>query len=293
MSDVTAMSTEDVLVGVSVSEPDAAELVRLGLSEMHVRHAFIETVRHVLARGWSIAYGGDLRVGGYTEALFDLVRTYDRADLSGPDRVLSYLAWPLWIDGTPAQRAALANVATIKEVASPDGAPGTLPPVADRQPDELLWNSLALTQMRTQMNSAISARIVLGGRVSGQQGLFPGIAEEAALALRSGVPLYVAGGFGGCGRVVASSLNGSRPIEMSVEYQLEHTPRYRELLEAATSAGQAPSFAAILDTFAAAGEEGLHNGLDEDENRHLFATDDVDEVVALILRGLRHATELR
>jgi SLOG cluster2 len=287
------MPRKDIVVGLSVSEPDADELVSLGLSQMHVRHAFIEIVRHILARGWAVAYGGDLRAAGYTEALFDLVRTYDPAHLPGPDRVLAYLAWPIWLDVTDAQRAELANVATIKQVARPDGAPATLPVLTDRQPDDLLWSSLALTKMRVLMNSEIGARVVLGGRVHGQQGLYPGVAEEAALALRSGVPLYVAGGFGGCGRLVVSSRNGLRPpIELSVEYQLEHTPRYAELLDAATSAGWPPSFSDMIDAFTAASTDGFNNGLDEHENGHLLATDDVDEVIALVLRGLRHVTAL-
>lgn len=284
------MSSTDVVVGLSISEPGEDELVQLGLSEMHVRHAFIEIVRHLLARGWAVAYGGDLRAAGYTEALFDLVRTYDLAGVPGPDRVLSYLAWPIWLDVTAAQRAELANIATIKEVAPPEGAPSSLPALPDRRPSDLLWYSLALTAMRVQMNSEISARIVLGGRVHGQQGLYPGVAEEAALSLRSGVPLYVIGGFGGCGRVVASALTGSRPVELSPDYQLERTPRYAELLDAARSAGRAPSFSDMIDTFAEASAENLNNGLGATENSRLFATDDIDEATALILRGLRYMT---
>ena len=282
------MPDKDFLVGLSVSEPDPAELVRLGLSEMHVRHAFIEIVRHILAHGWAVAYGGDFRVAGYTEALIDLVRTYDRAGLPGPGRVLTYLAWPIWLEVTAAQRAQLANVATIREADPPDGAPATLPAIANRQPDDLRWNSLALSKMRRLMNSEINARIVLGGRTYGQQGLYPGIVEEAALALDSGLPLYVIGGFGGCGRLIASALGGSRPRELSADYHIEHTPHYRALLGAVRSAGEEPSFHEIVDTFAAAGTGGLNNGLTADENDCLFATDDADEAISLVLRGLRN-----
>lgn len=290
MIDPSPVAAEPLVVGLSISEPSANELVALGLSEMHVRHAFIEVVRHVLARGWSIAYGGDLRAAGYTEALFDLVRTYDRSDLMGPERVFSYLAWPIWPQLTPDQRADLANVATIREAPPPEGAPETLLPPSDRPAQELLWNSLALTEMRQLMTSQIGARVVLGGRVSGQQGLIPGVTEEAALALRSAVPLYVAGGFGGCARQVAAAIAGDTPTDLTLDYQVERTPRYPELLDAATSANRAPSFDDLLETFARAGEAGLRNGLDAAENRRLFVTDDVDEVVALVLRGLTHVT---
>lgn len=281
-------SDKNILIGISASEPDADELVRLGLSQMRVRQAFIEIVRYILAQGWGVAYGGDFRAAGYTEALIDLVRTDNRAGLPGPDRFLTYLAWPVWRGLTDEDRAGLANVATIRQVAPPDDAPATLPAIGDRQPADLLWNSLALSKMRQQMNSEISAKVVLGGRVRGQQGLYPGVAEEAVLALRSGVPLYVLGGFGGCGRLVASALGGSRPDELSVEYQLKYTPRYAELLAAASSSGQVPSFPGMIDTFITAGVDGLNNGLSTQDNGHLFTSDDVGALIAVMLRGLRN-----
>jgi SLOG cluster2 len=292
MSDLTPAAGKAFLVGVSISDPSPDELIRLGLSDLHVRHAFMEVVRHVLARGGSIAYGGDLRAAGYTEALFDLVRTYERKDFAGPDRVHSYLAWPIWLDVTPAQRADLANIATIKEVPRPDGAPDLLPLIGDRKPEDLLWNSLALTSMREAMTSAIRARVVLGGRVSGQQGLLPGVLEEAALAVRTSVPLYLAGGFGGCAQILAGAVSGSAPSELTLDYQLRHTPRYQELFNVASSSGVAPVFDELLGSFIAAGVEGLNNGLNVADNQRLFVTDDVDEVVALVLRGLRQVTDV-
>jgi hypothetical protein len=287
MSATTLTSTRVLIVGISVSEPDKQELVRLGLDQIHVRHAYIEIARHILARGWSIAYGGDLRKEGYTEALFDLIRTYNRKDLSGPERVHHYLSWPAWLDLTVDQRADLSNVATITDGPRPDGAPESLPEIAEREPGDLLWSSLATSQMRAEMDADIGARVVLGGRVSGQQGLYPGIAEEAALALRSKTPLYVAGGFGGCARLVASMLKGANPAELSLDYQLKHTPRYAELVGAAAAAGQEPTFDELRGAFTAAGIEGLHNGLSEAENMRLMQTDDVDEIVALVVQGLR------
>jgi len=281
------------IVGLSVSEPAEDELVRLGLSELHVRHAFIELARHVLAAGWSIAYGGDFRKQGYTEALLDLVRTYDRKDLEGSKRMVSYLAWPLWLDLQPAEKAAIRSIAALEEVAPPERAPERLPDVKQRGPDDLLWGSRSLTAMREHMTAGIDARLVLGGRVSGQQGLLPGIVEEAELALRAGVPLYVAGGFGGAARAIGAALEGASPPELTVEYQEAHTPRYAELLSAARVAGGEPDFEAVVRTFALSGTGGLRNGLDEDENRRLATTDNVDEVVTLFLRGVRSVLERR
>lgn len=274
-------------VGLSISEPAHGDLVRRGLSELHVRHAFIEVARHLLAAGHSIAYGGDFRAKGYSEAIFDLIRTYARSDLLGEERVDCYMAWPMWLGLSASERAALAHVATLVECSRPDGAPQALPPQAERNPDDLLWQSLALTAMRRQMTDGIDARVVLGGRVAGQQGLYPGVAEEAALALRVERPLFVAGGFGGCGGLITRALEGDRPRELGVEYQLQNTPRYEELLRAARDHGYELDYDGVIQMFARIGAGGLGNGLDEEEGRKLAGTDDVDEIVALILRGVR------
>jgi hypothetical protein len=286
MTDLTAVSSGELLVGISVSEPSEGELISLGMSELHIRHAFIETVRHVLAAGWSVAYGGDFRHLGYTEALLDLVRTYERTVLSGPDHVFCYLAWPIGQELKDSDRADLANVATVVALEAPEGSPATLSPVAERTVDERLWNLRSLTAMRRRMASELGALVVVGGRLSGQQGLVPGVVEEAAAAIDAHVPLFVAGGFGGAGRAVAQALDGGSPAELSVEYQQANTNNYGELFEAAKRTDLNPGFSNLLDTLNSIGYSGLNNRLNDDENHLLAITDDFDTLVALVLRGL-------
>ena len=286
MSALNTVSPVDLLVGISVSEPADEELINLGLSELHIRHAFTDVVRHVLAAGWSVAYGGDFRPRGYTAALLDLVRTYERTVLLGPDHFTCYLAWPLWTELTDADRSELANIVTTVRVLAPEGAPASLPPVPDRTPIERWWNTLALTAMRKRMTHDVGALVVVGGRVSGQQGFYPGVVEEASLALASDVPLYVAGGFGGCGRLIARILDGEQPAELSIDYQRAHTKWYADLLEGAKHANVSPDFGHLLAEFSTRGLAGLNNGLDTSDNRLLLETANVDELIALILRGL-------
>lgn len=286
LNGLTAVSSSKLLVGVSVSEPSEDELIPLGLSELHIRHAFIEIVRHILAADWSVAYGGDLRPRGYTQALIDLVRTYERTTLSGPEHVTCYLAWPGWMDLTDADRAELANIASVVRVPAPSDAPGYLPSLSEQNPNERLWNALALRAMRERMATDLGAAVVVGGRVAGQQGLLPGVIEEAVTALSLRVPLFVAGGFGGCGRLIARALDGEKPDELSVDFQSAHTDHYSDLFEAAARAGTAPNYTELLSDFSSRGVSGLGNGLGEHENRRLLSTDDIDELIALVLRGL-------
>ena len=140
--------------------------------------------------------------------------------------------------------------------------------------------------MRKRMTRDVGALVVVGGRVSGQQGFYPGVVEEASLALASDVPLYVAGGFGGCGRLLARVLAGEQPAELSIDYQRAHGKWYADLLEGAKHANVSPDFGHLLAGFSARGLAGLNNGLDKSDNRFLLETANVDELIALILRGL-------
>jgi hypothetical protein len=256
-------------VGVSVSDPGEQELRARGLTDDHVRHAFVEIARQVLAAGGSLAYGGDLRQGGYTEVLIALLRTYSRADRPAKERVHQYLARPVWQELSPAHDAELSVLATpIKVTGVNNGERG------DR-----VSRAQDFTAMREQMTSQTDARIVIGGRLAGQQGRWPGVVEEAYLALRARQPLFVAGGLGGAASRLASALRGDWPIELTVDYQRAHTDGYDELV--AANAG-------VPDDELRGALEGadLSNGLDEDENALLLQTVDLDLVVALILRGL-------
>lgn len=63
-----------------------------------------------------------------------------------------------------------------------------------------------LADMREAMASETSARVIMGGRVSGGRGGTSGVAAEALTALRVGKPLLVLGGLGGASRDVAHVL---------------------------------------------------------------------------------------
>ena len=286
MNAVSAWSPS-LRVGISIADSPGSELVRLGLSSLHLRHAFIELVRHVLAAGWMVAYGGDLRTGGFTEALFDLVRTYDPNNLPGPERVTNYLAWPIWTQVDVESRAAIANLARLVEIPAPEGAPDSLKAPAARDGNERFWAAQALTLMRERMTTEIDARIVMGGPTSGQGGLLPGIVEEADLALAAGVPVFAIGGFAGAGRVVVDALTGEEPEALTEAFQIQNTAGYEQLLSAARALDRGPDFRALVARFRGAGFSGLRNGLDLKDAQVLAGTDDIDEIVALSLRGLR------
>ena len=77
-----------------------------------------------------------------------------------------------------------------------------------------------------------------------------------------------------------------QPAELSIDYQRAHTKWYADLLEGAKHANVSPDFGHLLAEFSARGLAGLNNGLDTSDNRLLLETANVDELIALILRGL-------
>ncbi len=277
---------DQLLVGISVSEPADSDLIGRGLSQLHVRHAFVEIARHLLAAGHALAYGGDFRQQGYTEAMLDLVRTYSRRDQPGPERIRVYSAWPIWLQLDADERAKVASLATLVRVDPPSGAPEQLPPATDRAPADRLWAALALTEMRRRMNRDIDARVLVGGRLSGQAGLLPGVVEEAALSVEDALPLFVIGGFGGAASLVGAAMRGESTPELSLDYQQNNTDDYTDLWDEAGLRGARPDIGELRERLAQSGQAD-RNGLSAEQNDRLFATSDIDEIIALLLRGLR------
>jgi SLOG-like protein len=254
----------DRTVAISVSEPGAAELEARGLIDAHVEHTFVETARQILAAGGSLAYAGDLRGGGFTEILVALLRTYSREDRPAKDRVRLFLGRPVWEPMTAEQAAALTPLLTRVRV------PGAETDATGRARDALDYSAMRAAQV-----AATDARVLIGGRVSGQTGRWPGVAEEAFQSIRAGQAVFIAGGLGGAADRVARAVQGDWPEELTEAYQREHTPG-SESLEAISES----ELRTVLEG------ADLRNGLSGDENATLFRTADLDLMVSLILRGL-------
>ena len=279
-------------IGLSIS--DSADLPMRGFGPAHLRDAAAEFARFLLAAGATLAYGGDLRQGGFTEVLFELLTAYRAISGEAVDAIQSYLAWPIHLDLDDTQRARLKNTARFHPVPPPanlgiDPAGVTsakqVPPTTPE--NRVAW-ARSLTAMREQMNAEIHARLLLGGQARGL-GKYPGLAEEAQLALRSGKPVYLIGAFGGCAEAVIEALRGKKPAALTLDYQAaEDVPRAAiDLYNLQVSGGDEPiDYPALTAEFEKIGVAGLNNGLNVEENERLFTTMQLPEMIALVLRGL-------
>ncbi|MEA5621813.1 TIR domain-containing protein [Nostoc sp. UHCC 0251] len=286
------------VVGISVS--NSPDLERLGFSDYHLKRALLEISRHLLAQGASIAYGGDLRPDGFTQDLIEMVKAYNQQENNKPEKkILNFLAWPLHLKADLPWQAQYRNEVSIKVI--------PLPEDIKQQPfkinDQIFLNPegkencyvwmRSLTAMREQMAKQIDARIILGGQVTKYKGVFPGIAEEAALTLSNHKPLFVLGAFGGCAKAVGEALLGATPLVLTWEEQAAQSQTYAETVEFYNqrsrlgSLHSAIDYNALIKTFHDTGLQGMNNKLEESENRALFESEDLDEMIYLILKGLQ------
>jgi hypothetical protein len=274
-------------IGLSIS--DSADLPLRGFGPAHLRDAASEFARFLLAAGATLAYGGDLRQGGFTEVLFELLTAYRAISGEAVDAIQSYLAWPIHLDLDATQRARLKNTARFHAIEPPANLgvdPATkVPPTTPE--NRVAW-ARSLTAMRERMNAEIHARLLLGGQARGL-GKYPGLAEEALLALRAGKPVYLIGAFGGCAEAVIEALRGNKPAALTRDYQAAESVSGAaiDLYNSQLSPGGEPiDYKALTAEFEGFGIAGLKNGLDAAENERLLTTMNLPEMIALVLRGL-------
>ena len=275
------------LIGVSVS--NSPDLASFGMTQVHLEDAMVECARHLLASGASLAYGGDLRPGGFTTILFELVRSHNR--VGAKDRIHNFLAWPIHLRLDP----------TLWREYLDEVQPYNCRPPADLglnektyiEPDDefgrYAW-ARSLTLMRQKMIEKTDARVLLGGQVSGFKGKYPGLFEEALMTLSASKPLYLIGGFGGCTRSIVEALLGSAPEPFTEAFQARHplfepvANRYRA--DAARGKTSHIDYEGELHFLQSKGINGLDNGLSETENQILFSSKNLPEIVYLLLKGL-------
>jgi hypothetical protein len=275
-------------LGISISE--SSDLQSLGFSEVHFRDALTEFARYMLAAGATIAYGGDLREGGFTHTLFDLVSTYKGAGGNSANRIRNYLAWPIHLKLTVKQKAELQTSAEIVPLPAPD-IPGLdqdafLPPI--NAESTYAW-CLSLTRMRERLGHDNDAQILMGGRLIGYKGKYPGVVEEAYEFMKTGKPLYLIGAYGGAVGAVIESLQGSRPPGLTEQKQIQnddYRAAYDYFNQHAPESEERIDYEKLVQYFNKQGVSGLNNGLTAEENERLFTSPHLPEIIALILQGL-------
>jgi hypothetical protein len=300
---------------VAVSLSNAPDTEIYGGSPDHLAAFADDLVLYLLIAGLRVAYGGALgydtlqkgNIEGddinYVERLLAMVRSHSIlvSDVAGkpPIPIENWVAWPIHCRFGDNELRQYGQEAKLRDLPRPPdldvtaddlkaAANGFVPP--DTPAQRYAW-ARSLTFMRNSMRAGTSARIAMGGKLTGYQGLWPGVLEERVMALRARQPLYLLGLFGGAARLLIDALRNVERAELTSTYfsQIKGSDDLRDEYRRRGHAVQTPEeLAAELKQTGAGGlSAALNNGLSEEENIELAGSDDPQRIVALILGGLR------
>jgi hypothetical protein len=281
---------------IALSISDSPDREANGLGKEIQERLWTGLATHLLASSAQLAYGGDLRKGGYTDQLRDLAQLAADAGRALPEKTVHwYVGWPISMQLTRAEQASFPAAFELHAEKIPpelDSARVKEPPPAnDLVPEHHFAWTLGMRDLRQAMARDCLARVLVGGQMRAVSP-WPGLLEEFQTFV--GKPIYLVGAFGGATGAIIRALKGETPAEFTTAFQDEGGRRtaLREYYEARV--GQ-PGFEHVrpldwpgwLKQLHALGVSGLDNGLTEDENERLFVSRDLTEVIALIVKGLR------
>ncbi len=279
-------------MGISISEPSLPDLTTKGMSSAHLEHLARDTARFFMMRQAKLVYGGDLRQGGFTEFLFEEARILQDRMKTHDIVIENYIAWPIYNcddEEIACWKARNINVARMKNVLPPDDVRnlisnlnGSLPPVGIQ--NRFVW-SRCLTVMREEMIENCDVRLCAGGRTEGYLGSMPGVLEEILIAISKGKPVFLLGGFGGITERVCKMISDDPiPAELTYDWQEHHNSGYRDLRNLYRE--RHICFNDYDDVKKKITFRSLNNGLNVEENRRLFDTRYIEEVLFLVVKGL-------
>ena len=148
-----------------------------------------------------------------------------------------------------------------------------------------------LTFLRHRLNDVSQVRICVGGSRSNYEGRYPGVIEEAFVAVTAKKPLYLAGFLGGAAEQVIDAIEGKQMTDefcrpTSIQ-ELYNAPPLREF-DRSTEADRKIDRNAVWNSFVETGRQSLAaaNGLTTEENDELHRTPVIDRAIELLLVGL-------
>ena len=182
------------IIGISISEADDIE--HYGYRGWDVNRVTVRLSEALLNAGAHLVFGHDWRPDGLMTAICGMaIKSHSIGDGEAPPLIQNFLAHPDKTNMSTELKRDLRQRDLVRiRTIDPPKVNGGLDPELER--------ALALSHMRFVMNSAIDARICIGGKRLNDQtaipaGFFSGVAEEAYWAAKTGKPLLVAGFLGG------------------------------------------------------------------------------------------------
>lgn len=288
----------DQRIGISISDVREDGFSNNHLHSDHLVRLAQDLARHLLARSATLIYGGDLRPNGFTEFILDEAAILKERIGGDIPKIENHLSWPLHISEPEivSWRSRYGHVMKTKEYEIPgdvatDVSKGVfLPP--NSPGNSYIW-SRCLTEMRKQSIESSTVRVCAGGRLSGYKGKMPGVLEEIVLSLNSEKPTFLLGAFGGVvGEVCNVLLDGTVPESLTEEWQITHNAGYSDVQAIAKDNDNECDYIAVVDNLQKLDISIIASrcGLSKEEYVQVMHSPFIDEILHLILKGLKKVT---
>jgi hypothetical protein len=287
-------------VGLSISESE--DSTNRGFPDWQVNRVTLQVVAALFGQGIGVVFGHDWRDDGVMEAVHGFAQQMQppvplspaEVERTGQPLLRNLLPWPDKPKLSREDLERLASTLRIETVGLPDHLQAVQMEALRAGPESPVYRFLrarGLTFLRRRLNQICDTRVCLGGRRSGFVGRYPGIIEEALLALKSGKPLFLGGLLSGATKQVIDAIEGKRmPLDFcagSRILDLYEQPPIRELDPSLAGDSDLDS-AAVWREFQEAGPQQIAsaNMLTMAENEELLHTPVLDRVIHLVLVGL-------
>jgi len=279
-------------IRIAISVSDNEELEHLGLSIHHLKDVMIELARYIMANGGTLLYGGHLKNEGFTRLFAEL--SYQYKFLNDKSfRFVNYFPFPNSNDLTLEVKADFVKQQVEPVVIDIPKHLGEVDISRKYDPfnsieDRYIFSE-CFSDMRNIMAQNSHARILLGGKQSKFLGYLPGIIEEAYYSLNANKPVYIIGGFGGAAKSLSKVICGEDPKELTNEFQYDNQ-FIQDFKNAYVDKASVPiDYDYLLGFFKEFNLERFSeiNGLSINENIVLFDSQNIHEIVFLVIKGLK------
>jgi hypothetical protein len=288
-----------LVVNLSLSESD--DSANRGFPSWQVNRILMQFGAALFGQGAGLVFGHDWREDGVMEAVhgfaLQIQPPVPLAEVAAADDqplMRNILPWPDTPRLSESEQEQLCGTLKVESAGLPEELlrfDADARAARSNSPLYMYLRARALTFLRYRLNDACNVRICIGGRRLGSQGRYPGIVEEALLAVGQNKPLYLASILGGASEQLADAVEGRAMhddfCEPTSVTELFQNPPVAETYNA-TNGDRIINRDAVWNEFATRGRLGIAaaNRLTIEENDELLRTPVVERAIELVLTGL-------
>ncbi len=270
-------------IGISVSESKTQ--YKDGISTVHCEGISIDIARYLLYNQADLCYGGDINYStkfNFTTDLINMIEMYSK-ETDCQKKLINYIAG--YLEPTIKRELQLELINKVDFIFCKHS---NFLSEDENELNKQVNKAIDLSNMRELMISNCDARIAMGGKSDNFSGCYPGILEEVMISLGKKKPLYLLGGFGGITSEIINCILGEENClsNGTLKSRNENSDFIKYYNSVIGQDHQRVDYEAITKELQNLKISQLNNGLTEDENKVLFKSKNVYELISLILKGL-------